>query len=67
MRDPRIDKLAEVLVNYSVSVRRNDVVRIVGSTIAMPLIRAVYRQGFLTVTIPKRQDTGPKVVEVNIR
>jgi HSP20 family protein len=30
-------------------------------------IRAVYRQGFLTVTIPKRKETGPKVVEVNIR
>ena len=30
-------------------------------------IRAVYRQGFLTVTIPKRKEAGPKVVEVNIR
>jgi len=30
-------------------------------------IRAVYRQGFLTVTIPKRKETAPKVVEVNIR
>jgi HSP20 family protein len=30
-------------------------------------IRAVYRQGFLTVTIPKRKETGAKVVEVNIR
>jgi len=26
-----------------------------------------YRQGFLTVTIPKRKETAPKVVEVNIR
>jgi len=30
-------------------------------------IRAVYRQGFLTVTIPKRKENGAKVVEVNIR
>ena len=30
-------------------------------------IRAVYRQGFLTVTIPKRKETGARVVEVNIR
>jgi HSP20 family protein len=30
-------------------------------------IRAVYRQGFLTITIPKRKETGAKVVEVNIR
>jgi aminopeptidase len=44
MRDPRIDKLAQVLVNYSVSVKRGDVVRIVGSATAMPLIRAIYRE-----------------------
>ena len=30
-------------------------------------IRAVYRQGFLTVTVPKRKETGARVVEVNIR
>ncbi len=30
-------------------------------------IRAVYRQGFLTVTIPKRKEPVAKVVEVNIR
>jgi HSP20 family protein len=30
-------------------------------------IRAVYRQGFLTVTIPKRKEIVAKVVEVNIR
>ena len=30
-------------------------------------IRAVYRQGFLTVTVPKRKEAGPKAVEVNIR
>lgn len=44
MRDSRIDKLAEVLVNYSVAVKRNDTVRILGPTTAMPLIRALYRQ-----------------------
>lgn len=30
-------------------------------------IRAVYRQGFLTVTIPKRKEAAAKVVEVNAR
>jgi len=44
MRDPRIDKLANVLVHYSVSVRRDDVVRISSATTAMPLVRAVYRE-----------------------
>ncbi len=44
MRDARIDKLAGVLVNYSVAVKRGDVVRISGATAAMPLARAVYRE-----------------------
>ena len=47
MRDPRIDKLAQVLVNYSVGVRRDDLVRVAGSTAALPLIRALYRQVLL--------------------
>lgn len=44
MRDPRVDKLAQVLVNYSVAVKRDDVVRIVGSVTAVPLIRSLYRE-----------------------
>jgi aminopeptidase len=44
MQDPRLDKLANVLVTYSVAVRRGDVVRIAGDVTALPLIRAVYRE-----------------------
>ncbi|HSW44072.1 MAG TPA: aminopeptidase, partial [Phycisphaerae bacterium] len=47
MHDPRIEKLAEVLVRYSVGVRRDNLVRIAGSTAALPLIRAVYREVLL--------------------
>jgi aminopeptidase len=47
MQDPRIDKLAGVLVNYSVGVKPKDVVRVSGSVIALPLIRAVYREVLL--------------------
>ena len=44
MRDPRIDKLANVLVAYSVNVKPGDVVRISGSTVSLPLVRALYRE-----------------------
>jgi len=44
MRDPRIDKLAKVLVQYSVAVRPGDLVRISGPPVAEPLIVAIYRQ-----------------------
>src|SRR5579862_5561382 len=38
MRDPRLTKLADVLVNYSVGVKKNQIVRIVGAPVAQPLI-----------------------------
>ncbi|MCZ6698641.1 MAG: aminopeptidase [Planctomycetota bacterium] len=43
MQDPRIVKLADVLVNYSVEVKRGNLVRIVGSTVAEPLMVEVYK------------------------
>jgi aminopeptidase len=44
MRDPRLTKLAEVLVNYSVGVKPGQLVRISGPSIAEPLVVEVYRQ-----------------------
>jgi aminopeptidase len=42
MSDPRVDKLAEVLVDYSTAVRPGDDVVISGGTPAEPLLKAVY-------------------------
>ncbi len=44
MQDPRLDKLASVLVNYSTKVQPGDMVMITGSTAAEPGIAAVYKQ-----------------------
>jgi aminopeptidase len=44
MRDPRLEKLADVLVNYSVGVKKDNVVRINAPPIAMPLVGEVYRK-----------------------
>jgi aminopeptidase len=44
MRDPRLEKLADVLVNYSVGVKKDQVVRISGPPPALPLIAEVYRK-----------------------
>ncbi|MCA9297582.1 MAG: aminopeptidase, partial [Phycisphaerales bacterium] len=41
MRDQRLDRLAEVLVEYSTSVRKGDLVDIVADPIAMPLVEAI--------------------------
>jgi aminopeptidase len=42
MSDPRIEKFAEVLVYYSIAVRPGDKVLINGSSLAAPLLKAVY-------------------------
>ncbi|HEY8667819.1 MAG TPA: aminopeptidase [Tepidisphaeraceae bacterium] len=44
MRDPRLEKLASVLVNYSVGVKPGQIVRINGGAIAEPLIVELYRR-----------------------
>ncbi len=41
MSDPRVEKLADVLVNYSVAIRPGDRVLIQGSPIAEPLLKAI--------------------------
>ena len=44
MIDPRIDKIAQILVEYSVDVQPGDLVMVQGSTVAAPLIESVYRR-----------------------
>ena len=44
MRDPRLGKLAEVLVNYSVGVKRGQLVRISAASVAEPLVVEIYRE-----------------------
>ncbi len=42
MRDPRIDKLADVLVRYSTRVKRGDLVQVNADLPSLPLIEAVF-------------------------
>ena len=43
MTDPRVAKLAKLLVEYSVNLKKGDLVSLVGSAAAGPLIRELYR------------------------
>ena len=42
MSDIRVEKLADLLVNYSIGVKPGQTVAIQGSSLAEPLIRALY-------------------------
>ncbi|MCC7204963.1 MAG: aminopeptidase, partial [Phycisphaeraceae bacterium] len=44
MRDPRLAKLAQVLVHYSTGVKPGQLVRISGEPVATPLIEAIYEE-----------------------
>jgi len=44
MRDPRLDKLADVLVSYSAGVKKGDLVAIGADPIAFPGVRAVFER-----------------------
>jgi aminopeptidase len=44
MRDPRLEKLASILVGYSVGVKRGQLVRIGGPPLSSPLIVEIYRK-----------------------
>jgi aminopeptidase len=44
MRDQRLDRLAEVLVNYSTAVKPGDLCRIHGEAIGLPLMEAIYEK-----------------------
>jgi aminopeptidase len=63
MTDPRLTKLADVLVNYSTGVKPGDLVRLAGPIVGRPLLvelyRAVLRAGgnpYLAVTIDECQE-----------
>ena len=42
MTDPRVEKLADVLVNYSVAIKPGDKVYVRGSSLAEPLLKEIY-------------------------
>ena len=44
MHDPRIDKLAHVLVHYATAVKSGQLVRISGSLLSAPLVIALYQE-----------------------
>jgi aminopeptidase len=64
MTDPRVIKLARMLVHYSVAVKPGDKVTISGSTIAEPLIKAVYAEVINAGGLPLTRVNIPGLQEI---
>jgi len=62
MRDPRLGRLAHVLVNYSVCVARDQLVRITAPAIAAPLVVELYEQVLLAGGHPMVR-SGPEELQ----
>ncbi len=67
MVDIRIDKLADVLVNYSVSVKKGDKVKISGNSLAAPILEAIYKQVLQAGGHPLLNLTLPGMDEILFR
>ena len=53
MSDPRVAKLGELLVNYSLALQPGQLVRIDGATVAAPLVTELYRYALRAGAIPR--------------
>lgn len=66
MTDPRIEKLADVLVNYSTEVKPGDVVRIGGSPAGRQLVVALYRSVIRAGGFPIPMMTPDECAEIRL-
>jgi len=53
MTDPRVAKLADLLVNYSLELQPGQIVRLDGGTVAAPLVRELYRSALRAGANPR--------------
>ena len=67
MHDPRVEKLAQVLLHHSVSVRPKDKVVINGSAVAAPLIEALYVEALKAGAYPTTRVGLPNLTELYYR
>ena len=53
MTDPRVTKLADLIVNYSLELKPGEIVRIDGGTVAAPFVRELYREALRAGANPR--------------
>ena len=59
--DPRFDKMADVLVNYSIEIKPKQTVYVWSTTLAQPLMLAIYKQ-----ILKAGFDQQPELLEVGV-
>ncbi len=67
MQDPRISRLADVLVNYSIGVKKDQIVRIAGAPVSQPLIIELYRKVLAAGGHPLVRMTPEELTEIFLK
>jgi len=65
--DPRVSKLAEVLVNYSLKLKKGQLFKINGEQVTLPLIEAVYAEALRVGAYPYIQLHVPAAQEIFLK
>jgi aminopeptidase len=66
VRDPRIEKLAELITGYSLGLREGQVYRIDGEEVAIPLAVALYRAAIRRGALPYTRIVPPGLDEIEL-
>jgi aminopeptidase len=67
MRDPRLQKLAQVLIHYSLGVKPGQLVRISGPPVSEPLVLELYRQTILAGGNPMVRMAPEELTEILLK
>jgi aminopeptidase len=65
--DPRVEKLADVMVNYSLELKKGDWVRVQGTPSAMPFIKAFFKKAILAGANPFYMPVVDQLQEIWIK
>ena len=67
MTDYRIENLADIITNYSVNIKKDNVVFINGTEISLPLVKSVYKKVLEKVHILKLECIQKNLWRYSIR
>jgi aminopeptidase len=67
MKDPRVQRLAHLLVHYSVKLKKGQLVKIQGEPITMPLLEAVYEEALKVGANPYTSIVMPAAQELFLK
>ncbi|MDZ4722856.1 MAG: aminopeptidase [candidate division Zixibacteria bacterium] len=63
MTDPRVTKLAKLLINYSLKLKKGHLIKIQGEVVSLPLIKAAYEEAVKVGAYPYVQVNIPDLEE----